>query len=251
MNGRIPASAVALVPSVLGRVRLGPNQLALLIALAAGAASLVSPPLALLALAVLGLRALMRTERARFDLTGLAGPLLAALVVGAFVGLAGAIGALFVWRLFADARWSVAEAARLAAAAGQPGQATLKASAHAWLTPLYGLSLVAYTAPHMIAGLPLDLPHVPVWVPLACGALAAAALFDWALRRAADWRLGELAMAPAAHLSAHHTIFLVAFGLGLDVSAGVVALLAWRLAHAAPLMADVRSQKPLRALSGF
>jgi hypothetical protein len=87
----------------------------------------------------------------------------------------------------------------------------------------------------MIAGLPLDLPHVPSWVPLGIGALTAGALFDWGLRRAADWRLGELAAAPAAHLLTHHAIFLLAFGFSFDVSAGIVALIAWRLAHAAPL----------------
>jgi hypothetical protein len=87
----------------------------------------------------------------------------------------------------------------------------------------------------MIAGLPLDLPHVPVWVPLTAGVLAIGALFDWGLRRAADWRLGELAAAPAAHLLTHHILFMLAFGLMIDVSAGIVALAAWRLAHAVPL----------------
>ena len=234
MNGRIPALAVVLDTGALGRIGLSHSRLALLTALAAGALALLSPPLALLALAALGAHALMRAESIRFDVAGLAGPAVAALVVGAFVGLAGAIGVLFVWRLFVDTRWSIAEAARLAAAAGYPAQTTAKALAHAWLTPLYGLALVAYTAPHMIAGLPLDLPHVPVWVPLGAGALAAGAFFDWGLRRAADWRLGELAVAPAAHLLTHHAVFLLAFGLGLDVSAGIVGLLAWRLAHAAP-----------------
>jgi hypothetical protein len=32
----------------------------------------------------------------------------------------------------------------------------------------------------------------------------------------------------------HHLLFVLAFGLMLDVSAGIVAMLAWRLAHAAP-----------------
>jgi hypothetical protein len=82
----------------------------------------------------------------------------------------------------------------------------------------------------MVAGLPLDLPHVPMWLPVGVGALAGCAFFDWGLRRAADWRLGELAVAPAAHLLTHHAIFLLAFGLTLDVSAGIAALLAWRLA---------------------
>lgn len=218
MNGRIPA--LTLTP--------------LLAALGVGTAALAWPPLALLLLAALGARVLMRGDSVRVEWAALAGPIVAALIVGAFVGLAGAIGTLFVWRMFADARWSAAEAARLAIAAGRPAETSFKALAHAWLTPLYGLTLVAYTAPHMIAGLPLDLPHAPVWVPLAAGALAAGAFFDWGLRRAADWRLGELAAAPAAHLLAHHAIFLLAFGLMIDVSAGIVALMAWRLAHAAP-----------------
>lgn len=235
MNGRIPACAAAPEPGTSGRASIGHSQIALLVALGAGALALIAPPLALLALAALGAHALVRAEAVRINLATLAGPIVAALMVGAFVGLAGAIGVLFVWRLIADARWSIAEAKRLAAAAGRPAETTLKALAHAWLTPLYGLALVAYTAPHMIAGLPLDLPHVPIWVPLGIGSLAAGLLFDWALRRAADWRLGELAAAPAAHLLSHHAIFLLAFGFSLDVSAGVVALIAWRLAHAAPL----------------
>jgi hypothetical protein len=89
----------------------------------------------------------------------------------------------------------------------------------------------------MIAGLPLDLPHVPVWLVIAAGVLTAGAVFDWGLRRAAAWRLGELASAPAAHLLIHHVVFLAAFGLMIDVSAGVVMLAAWRLLHAAPLRA--------------
>jgi hypothetical protein len=151
-----------------------------------------------------------------------------------FVGTAAGIGVLFVWRLFADTRYSVREATRLSLAAGRPGDVTWQALAHAWLTPLFGLTLVAFTAPHMVAGLPLDLPHVPVWVPVMTGAAAALAVFDWALRRAADWRLGELAAAPTAHLLAHHIVFLAAYGATLDLSAGVFALAAWRLAQAAP-----------------
>jgi hypothetical protein len=231
MNRRIPdANAHSAT-----RLSLGRGLFALALAMSVGGAALIAPPIALLALAVLAARALMRGDAPRIDILSLAGPALAALIVGAFVGLAGAIGVLFVWRLAADTRWSAAEAARLAAAAGHPAESGWKALAHAWLTPLYGLTVVAYTSPHMIAGLPLDLPHVPAWVPLGLGVLAAGAFFDWALARAADWRLGELAPSPAAHLLAHHAVFLLAFGLGLDVSAGIVMLMAWRLAHAAPL----------------
>jgi hypothetical protein len=220
MNGRIPDHTLA----------------PLALALGAGAVALIAPPVALLVVAMLGAGVLMRRETQRIDLTSLAGPVFAALIVGAFVGLAGGIGVVFVWRLFADTRWSVGEAQRLALAAGRPAEASWKSLAHAWLTPLFGLTLVAYTAPHMIAGLPLDLPHVPMFVPATVGVLAAGMFFDWALKRAADWRLGELAAAPALHLLTHHAVFLLAFGLMIDVSAGVVALLVWRLAHAAPIM---------------
>jgi hypothetical protein len=204
------------------------------VALALGAVSLASPPLAILGLAALAARVLLCEERVRIDWMLLAGPLFAALIVGASFGLAGAVGVVFVWRLIADARWSVGEATRLAAAAGRPAETTIKSLAHAWLTPLYGVTLVAYTAPHTIAGLPLDLPHVPASVVMFAAALAACAFFDWALRRAADWRLGELAAAPAAHLLMHHILFLIAFGVGLDVSAGVVMFGAWRLMQASP-----------------
>jgi hypothetical protein len=208
---------------------------ALAIALGAGVSALVAPAFSLLILAALAAHTLMRTETIRLQPLSLAGPIFAALIVGAFTGLAGGIGVLFAWRMFADTRWSVSEAQRLALAAGRPGETSWRALAHAWATPLFGLTLVAYTAPHMIAGLPLDLPHVPMWVPIVAGALATGAVVDWALQRAADWRLGELAAAPATHLLTHHVLFILAFGLMIDVSAGIVALAAWRLAYAAPL----------------
>ncbi|MGQ0531968.1 MAG: hypothetical protein ACT4OF_04645 [Caulobacteraceae bacterium] len=237
MNGRIPDALAAPSPVVAVRFAADRGVLAASAALALGAVSLLFPPLALLGLAALAARVLLAGEAVHIDWTHFAGPVIAALVVGAFVGLSGAIGVLFVWRLIADARWSIGEATRLAAAAGRPAETTLKSLAHAWLMPLYGLTLVAYTAPHMIAGLPLDLPHAPAWFVIAAGVLAAGAFFDWGLRRAADWRLGELAAAPAAHLIIHHAMFLVAFGMGIDVSAGVVILGVWRLMHAAPVRA--------------
>jgi hypothetical protein len=217
------------------RIVIGRSASALMIALGAGAASLVAPPAALLILGLLAARALMRADVQRINWAAFAGPVFACLLVGAFVGLAGAIGVAFAWRLMVDARWSVNEARRLALAAGRPGETSFSALAHVWLTPLYGLVIVAYTAPHMVAGLPLDLPHLPSLIPLVIGFAAIAAVFDWALRRAADWRLGELAAAPATHLLCHHTLFVLAFGLTLDVSAGLIGLIAWRLAHAAPL----------------
>ncbi|MEZ5958510.1 MAG: hypothetical protein R3C27_15010 [Hyphomonadaceae bacterium] len=235
MNGRVYRALAAPHLGAASRFSADRGFVAALAAFALGTVSLLSPPLAVLGLAALAARVLLSGEAVRIDWLALLGPIFAAIVVGALVGLAGAIGTLFVWRLFADTRWSANEATRLAAAAGRPAETTFKALAHAWLTPAYGLMLVAYTAPHMIAGLPLDLPHVPVWLVIGAGILAAGAFFDWALQRAADWRLGELASAPAQHLLIHHVIFVTAFGLMIDVSAGVVMLMAWRLAHAAPL----------------
>lgn len=202
-------------------------------ALGVGALAMLAPILSLALLAALASWALVRARVQRFDIAALAGPLLAALAVGVFAGLDGAIGVVFVWRLLADARWSVTEAKRLAILSGRVNETSWASLAHAWTTPLFGLAIVAYTAPHMVAGLPLDLPHAPLFVPIAAGFVAGAAVFDWALRRAAEWRLNELAAAPATHLLAHHTLFLLAFGAGLDLSAGICAMAAWRLAHAA------------------
>jgi hypothetical protein len=228
MLGRILAA-----PAPQG-LTLAKSSAALAVALGVGATSMAFPQAALLLLALLAARALMGANTARLNLAALAGPALAALLVGAFVGLAGAIGVLFIWRLIADTRWSVREARRLSEAAGRPDASTRRALLHAWATPLFGLTLVAFTAPHMVAGLPLDLPHAPLWSVIMAGAVAALVVFDWALKCAADWRLGELATAPAAHLLSHHALFVLAFGLTLDVSAGIVAMIAWRLAHAAP-----------------
>lgn len=207
---------------------------AMLIALGAGGLALAVPPLAILALAALTARALLHGQSQSVSLAPLAAPLTVSAIVGALIGLPAAVGMLFAWRLYAETRWSVRESIRLSRAAGRPAETAKHALVHAWLTPLYGLALVAYTSPHMVAGLPLDLPHVPLWVPMMAGGLALGALFDCALRRAADWRLGQVAVAPTAHFLAHHTVFLAAFGLMLDVSAGIVTILAWRLAHAAP-----------------
>lgn len=235
MNGRVHRALAAPASGAASRLGADRNLTAALAAFALGAISLFSPLVAVLGLALLAARVLLSEENVRIDWVALAGPAFAALIVGMFIGLAGAVGVLFVWRLTTDMRWSVGEAARLAAAAGRPAETSFKALAHAWMTPLYGLALVAYTAPHMIAGLPLDLPHVPAWIVVAAGIVAAGAVLDWGLQRAADWRLGELAAAPASHLLTHHVIFLTAFGMTIDVSAGVVMLMAWRLAHAAPL----------------
>ncbi|MBS0386299.1 MAG: hypothetical protein JSS00_13240 [Proteobacteria bacterium] len=239
MDGRLPSVTNS---NALDRAAVSQSLGALAAAIGAGAIALISPPIALLLLAGLGARALLRAEQATpLNIATLAGPALAACIVGSFVGLAGAVGVLFVWRLQGDVRWSLSEAARLARAHARPAQATWRSLAHGWMTPAYGLALVAFTSPHVIAGLPLDLPHVPVWVPAAAGLAALVVVADWLLRRAADWRLGEVAVAPTIHMLTHHALFLLAFGTMFDLSAGIVALAAWRLAQAAPFKAPQAS----------
>ena len=247
MDGRIPRNANGDAPGdASDRVAVSHALTALAAAFGAGAIALVSPPAALFILACLATRALMRAEQTpRFDLTFLAGPALAACVVAAFVGVAGAVGVLFVWRLQADVRWSLGEARRLALACGRPRQASWRSLAHGWMTPAFGLTLVAFTSPHVIAGLPLDLPHAPVWAPVFAGSVALIVVADWLLRRAADWRLGEVAIGPSVHMLTHHALFVLAFGAMFDLSAGMVALAAWRLVHAAPFK---RTQASLTAV---
>lgn len=235
MFGRIPDHAEDARLSLLGRASSLRSVTCLAVALIAGLLAVVAPLAAILLLAAMGARALMQGGEVRFDAYALVGPLLAAVLVGLVVGPAGAMGVLFVWRLQSDTRWSIGEAALLATISGRPSETTLRALAHLWLAPLYSLALVAYTSPHMIAGLPLDLPHLPVWTPIAAGCIAFMGFADWALRAAADWRLGELAVAPAMHVLTHHALFLLAYGITGDVSSGVVAMVAWRLLHAAPL----------------
>jgi len=232
MDGRIPRT---LHSAALDRVAVLQSVGALIAATAVGGVALVSPPIALLVLAALAARVLLRAEPGpQFNIATIAGPALAACVVGSFVGLAGAVGVLFVWRMQADMRWSLNEGARLARANGRPSQATWRSLAHGWMTPAFGLTLVAFTSPHVIAGLPLDLPHVPVWVPIVAGGIAMVVVADWLLRRAADWRLGEISVATTVHMLTHHAMFLLAFSAMFDLSAGIVTLAAWRLVHAAP-----------------
>ncbi|MFT3726209.1 MAG: hypothetical protein QM759_00075 [Terricaulis sp.] len=235
MFGRILDHAEEARLSQLGRASALRAGICIAVALSAGALAMFAPLMSLLLLALLAARALMQGGEFRFDAYALIGPLLAAAIVGVAVGPAGAMGVLFVWRLQADTRWSIREASRLAMISGHPSETTPRALAHLWLTPLYGLALVAYTSPHMLAGLPLDLPHVQAWMPIAAACVAALGFADWALRAAADWRLGELAVAPVAHVLAHHALFLLAYGITGDVSYGVVALFAWRLMQAAPM----------------
>lgn len=150
------------------------NRIGSALALAAGAAlaALIAPPLSLLILALLAARLCLGNGAAHLEFRwrDITPPIVAAFAVGAFMGLAAGIGMIFVWRVIADTRWSQRESTRLADIAGLSRPRW--ARAHLWLTPLFALSMVAYTSPHMVAGLPLDLPHIPFWAPLILGAVA-------------------------------------------------------------------------------
>ena len=197
-------------------------------------AGLIAPPLALLCIAAAAAWALMQphTNTPRVDWPALAAPLLGAAIVGAAAGFDAAMGLLFIWRVAADARWSARQAARLADLSGAPGLSKRDRLVLAG-TPLFGLTMAAYTAPHMLAGLPLDLPHIPILAPIAIGAAALLIVFDWALQRLADARLGLLARAPALHIATHQAVFLAAYVLSPDLSAGFMAVIVWRIACSA------------------
>ncbi|MBL8548516.1 MAG: hypothetical protein JNJ73_00920 [Hyphomonadaceae bacterium] len=204
---------------------------ALAAALGTLALGVAAPPLAVLGVAAAGALALFRPATLSLRLHDIAGPALAAAIVGGFFGLDGAMGVLLIWRMLADARWAARRARAMTLAAGaaeERGPAALAV----WTTPLVALTAAAYTAPHLLLGLPLDLPHVPLFIPLAAGAVAAFTLFDWSVQKLADWRLGTIAPAPTMLLVAHHIIFLAAFVASPDLSAGVMAMAVWRLAHA-------------------
>ncbi|MBI1187411.1 MAG: hypothetical protein GC206_08805 [Alphaproteobacteria bacterium] len=192
------------------------------------AAGLASPALAALCAAAALSFALARGALA-FDLRGVAGPALAMLIVGVAWGLGAAVGAFFVWRVLADAGWSAQEGQRLARVAGRAERGLKRA--HYFATPVLALAVAAYTAPHLLLGLPLDLPHAPLIAPLVFGFAAAAMLFDWGMRRLTDWRLGVRDGGTVRHAAAHHVLFLAAYVASPDLSAGVMAMIVWRLAR--------------------
>ncbi|MDX2237855.1 MAG: hypothetical protein NW203_09865 [Hyphomonadaceae bacterium] len=208
---------------------------ACVIAGVAGLACLASPAASIALLAALAALITMHASSLRIAdaLRALAPPGAAAIAVGLTWGWDGALGVIMLWRLFEDARWSAGEARRLQRLNGERVDRGLRA-AHLWLTPAFAAALIAHTAPHLFIGLPLDLPHAPAIAPMLFGAAAMLALIDWAIRQATDWRLGAFDAASAAHSAAHHGVFLLAYVASPDLSAGAMAMIAWRLAHALP-----------------
>ena len=202
-------------------------------AIGVGALSMASPSAACLALAIFAALALMFSQIDVRALRSLIGPAAAAVLVSALWGWDGALGLLLVWRIVADTRWSAGELRRLQAQHTDSVDDGARI-AHLWATPLFSAAYVAHTAPHLVLGLPLDLPHLPLWAPLAIGVIAALFVIDWGVRQAAQWRLSGLATAPFAHAFTHHALFLAAFVIAPDLSGGVLAMAAWRLAHALP-----------------
>jgi hypothetical protein len=209
-----------------------PTIAAPLTAAATLALGLASPALAALAAAGAFAIVLARGGVAidRAALNGLAGPALAMLIAGAAWGGDAAVGVFFVWRVVDDARWSARAGGRLAQVSGRVERGL--ARAHYAATPALGLAVAAYSAPHVLLGLPLDLPHAPLIAPLAVGAIAAWALFDWAMRRLADWRLGADDAGATRHALTHHGLFLAAYVASPDISAGLLAMAVWRMSEA-------------------
>lgn len=222
---------MALAPLSVPTTTRDRTRFAAAAAFATLALGLIAPPLALLALACAVAGVCVTRTALRTSWRDCIGPGAAIAAVGLTWGWDGAMGAVFAWRVIADARWSGREAQRLARTAGAP-QDTRFGALHAWMTPALALAVAAHTAPHVLLGLPLDLPHLPWIAPALLGAATAFALFDWGVRRLAEWRLGGLAAAPAQHALAHHALFLGAYVFSGDLSAGLIAMIVWRLTQA-------------------
>ena len=88
------------------RLALAKPAYSFVAAIGVGAIALMAPPVAVLILGAMSALALMRAGTPRLEVGAFAGPAFAAIIVGACVGLDGAIGVVFVWRLFADARFN-------------------------------------------------------------------------------------------------------------------------------------------------
>lgn len=213
------ALAIALATIVIGHA-FAPGSLlvvAAIVALAALNGKLVAP---------------------RLDRSAMCG--LSLLVLGVlWQGLPGAMGAAFTWLMVDSIRSVFAQSVRVGQMEpGGDGRNLLRL--HLVLVPLFGFSLVAAAAPHVLLGLPLDLPHPPVGVVIALGVITILVCAEAVLRGLTRWRLGEPRWLAAAHDMSWLVLILVAFVLAGDLSAGVMGLIAFRLAF----LADLRLPAP-------
>ncbi len=196
-------------------------------ALLAMAAAFVAPPMGLLVLAALGALGLVSAEqpiRPRLDALALTG-LAALAAAAAAAGFAGATGVMFAWFVMESARSQNRRSRALATLA----QGGLAERAAIWLAAAFAILLVAAAAPHVVMGVPLNLPHPPVLAIWATGLFYALSVVDWIVRNLARWRLGEGRLAPVAADATFHIVMLAGFALCPDVSAGLAGLVAYRL----------------------
>ena len=196
-------------------------------ALTALIVAILTPIGGLLLLAGLAAGALMATApRLSWRPDRLAwGGLIAAAAAGAAAGAPGFVGGLFCWFLADSARAAVRRSAACAGAAPYPVSERLPLI----LVAVFAALLVAAAAPHVVMGLPLDLPHPPMALMVGVGVAYALCAVDAVVRVLARWRLGESRPAQVAADASFHVVVLAGFVLSADVSAGVVALIAYRL----------------------
>jgi hypothetical protein len=204
--------------------------IAMVCALAALLLASLAPIAGLLLLTVLAAAALMtrRTPmRWRPDAFAWGGLIVAAAAAGA-AGAPGLVGCLFCWLLADSARAAIRRSAAMSGAGPHP----LSERLPLLLVAAFAGLLVAASAPHVVLGLPLDLPHPPSGLMTIFGVAYALAAVDWIVRILARWRLGENRPAPVAFDASFHVVILAGFVLSPDVSAGVIALVAYRMALA-------------------
>lgn len=209
--------------------------MAMACALAALFLASLAPIAGVLLLAALAAAALM-TRRApmRWRPDALAwGGMIAAAAAAAAAGAPGLVGCLFCWFLADCAKAAISRSAAMTGAGSHPLSERLPLI----LVAAFACLLVAAAAPHVVMGLPLDLPHPPSGLITILGVAYALAAVDWLVRVLARWRLGENGPAPVACDASFHMVILAGFVLSSDVSAGVTALVAYRIAMAMDLQA--------------
>ncbi len=159
----------------------------------------------------------------------------AALLGAAWAGFGpgAAIVVALAWRWAAIAG-GAASVARLydARAAGKGVDAPGLAQAQFWLLPLWG-------AAHHAAGAPISLftltlpalgaPHgLAASVAVLAGIIALTGLGLWAVRRLAEWRLGEVAGPHTLYVCVCQAMFALGFLVSPDLGAGLIGLEIWR-----------------------
>lgn len=148
-------------------------------------------------------------------------------------GLPGALVALLIWRLAAEALATdmmLCDLARRHVPAALDGG--FVRAIHLAAAPAIAAAIVFGWHGGRIFG--VETLALPMEAAVVIIAIASVALLDWTIRRLADWRIGVASRALTLHVGAHHVLFLAISLFAADGAALVIGLLAWRIMRFAP-----------------